>query len=113
MEGFCREHDLPKAAKPVRIFDAFMFNSELDMLEVRLLELYDFVDYFVICKCRAPRALTLNLILNYRLRIYLSNDVWCFILSCTGFRLPACMMPSPDNCHWLQCPNMQQPEHQA
>ena len=25
-----------------------MFNSELDMLEVRLLELYDFVNYFVI-----------------------------------------------------------------
>ena len=61
MEGLCREHDLPKAAKPVRLIDAFMFNSELDMLEVRLLELYDFVDYFVICKCRAPRALTSNL----------------------------------------------------
>lgn len=49
-EEFCSEHSLPMAAMPVQIFDAFMFNSELDMLEIRLLELYDFVDYFVICK---------------------------------------------------------------
>lgn len=39
-----------------QIYDAFMFNSELDMLEVRLLELYDFVDYFVICEAPVPLA---------------------------------------------------------
>lgn len=47
-EEFCREYSLPKPAKQPQIYDAFMFNSELDMLEVRLLELYDFVDSFVI-----------------------------------------------------------------
>ena len=56
-EEFCREYGLPKPAKQPQIYDAFMFNSELDMLEVRLLELYDFVDSFVICElpfCLSP-----------------------------------------------------------
>ena len=56
-QDFCREHGLPKAAQQPQLFDAFMFNSELDMLEVRLLELYDFVDHFVIREPPAPAAL--------------------------------------------------------
>ncbi len=47
-EDFCREHGLPEREDAVHIFDAFMFNTELDMLEVRLTELYDVVDFFVI-----------------------------------------------------------------
>lgn len=86
----CREYGMRERQKPVRIYDAFMFNSELDMLEVRaapcmgnsamhgcavmgepglacaaqirLHELYDVVDYFVITECRvthqnAPKPL--------------------------------------------------------
>lgn len=40
-----------------------MFNTELDMLEVRLMELYDVVDYFVIgdyrtsCHCNGVQGL--------------------------------------------------------
>lgn len=55
-QNFCREHGLPEATQQPQIYDAFMFNSELDMLEVRLLELYDFVDYFVICEAPVPLA---------------------------------------------------------
>lgn len=47
-EGFCRKHELSDREKDVRIYDAFTFNTELDMLELRLTELYDMVDYFVI-----------------------------------------------------------------
>lgn len=47
-EDFCREHELPEREEAVRIYDTFMFNTELDMLEVRLTELYDVVDFFVI-----------------------------------------------------------------
>ncbi|MGB7978228.1 MAG: hypothetical protein WCF19_03595 [Chlamydiales bacterium] len=31
-----------------KIYDCFMFNHELDILEIRLNEMYDFVDYFVL-----------------------------------------------------------------
>ena len=55
-QNLCRDHGLPEATQQPQIYDAFMFNSELDMLEVRLLELYDFVDYFVICEGPIPAA---------------------------------------------------------
>ena len=32
----------------MKIFDCFMFNDELDLLELRLTELYDYIDIFVI-----------------------------------------------------------------
>lgn len=32
----------------MKIFDCFMFNNELDLLELRITELYDYVDIFVI-----------------------------------------------------------------
>ncbi|CAL5225163.1 g7944 [Coccomyxa viridis] len=51
-QDLCREHGLPEATQKLQIYDAFMFNSELDMLEVQLLELYDFVDY-----CDRPKPL--------------------------------------------------------
>ena len=34
-------------SRPV-VVDAFPFNNELDILECRLIELYDAVDYFVL-----------------------------------------------------------------
>jgi beta-1,4-mannosyl-glycoprotein beta-1,4-N-acetylglucosaminyltransferase len=33
------------------IYDCFMFFNELDILEIRLEELYDVVDQFIICEC--------------------------------------------------------------
>ncbi|BDA47606.1 probable beta-1,4-mannosyl-glycoprotein 4-beta-N-acetylglucosaminyltransferase [Coccomyxa sp. Obi] len=51
-EDFCQQHGLPEREDTVRIFDSFMFNTELDMLEVRLTELYDVVDFFVIGESR-------------------------------------------------------------
>jgi beta-1,4-mannosyl-glycoprotein beta-1,4-N-acetylglucosaminyltransferase len=34
--------------KPVRIFDGFTFNDEFDILEIRMNELYQVVDYFIV-----------------------------------------------------------------
>tara|TARA_B100000989_G_C19528736_1_gene468397 strand:- start:1785 stop:2684 length:900 start_codon:yes stop_codon:yes gene_type:complete len=34
-----------------KIFDTFLFFNELDLLEIRLNTLYDYVDYFVISEC--------------------------------------------------------------
>ena len=34
--------------KEAKIFDVFLFLNELDLLELRLETLYEFVDYFVI-----------------------------------------------------------------
>lgn len=34
----------------MKIFDAFMFFNELDLLEIRLEELYDYVDFFILCE---------------------------------------------------------------
>lgn len=36
--------------KNFRIFDCFTFYNELDILHVRFEELYDFVDYFILCE---------------------------------------------------------------
>ncbi len=33
------------------VYDCFMFNHELDILEIRLNELYDYVDHFVLVEC--------------------------------------------------------------
>lgn len=35
----------------MKIYDAFLFFNELDLLEVRLEMLYDHVDYFIISEC--------------------------------------------------------------
>lgn len=34
----------------MKIYDGFLFNDELDLLELRLMELYDLVDVFVLCE---------------------------------------------------------------
>ena len=34
-----------------KLYDCFLFNNELDLLELRLTELYSSVNYFVICEC--------------------------------------------------------------
>jgi hypothetical protein len=47
-EDFCQQHGLPEREEDVHIYDTFMLNTELDLLEIRLMELYDVVDYFVI-----------------------------------------------------------------
>ena len=36
--------------KHFKIFDCFTFYNEIEMLHVRLEELYDFVDYFILCE---------------------------------------------------------------
>ncbi len=36
---------------PQKIYDCFLFNNELALLEIRFAELADQVDYFVICEC--------------------------------------------------------------
>jgi beta-1,4-mannosyl-glycoprotein beta-1,4-N-acetylglucosaminyltransferase len=38
------------------IYDCFLFNNELDLLQIRLEELYDVVDYFVLCECATTFA---------------------------------------------------------
>ena len=45
---FCREHSLSKRKSTAQIFDAFIFDNELDMLEIRLLELNATVDFFIL-----------------------------------------------------------------
>ena len=35
-----------------KVYDCFLFNNELDILKLRLEELYDSVDYFIICESR-------------------------------------------------------------
>lgn len=52
-KGFCARHGFhvykPQPASSERkIYDLIMVNTELDALEIRLHELYDYVDYFVI-----------------------------------------------------------------
>ncbi|KAJ3166559.1 hypothetical protein HDU87_002074, partial [Geranomyces variabilis] len=39
---------MEKAAKKRRLYDVFYFNSEMEMVDIRLMELWDAVDYFVI-----------------------------------------------------------------
>lgn len=40
----------------MKIFDCFMFFNETEILELRLMELYDFVDYFVIAEANKTHA---------------------------------------------------------
>jgi beta-1,4-mannosyl-glycoprotein beta-1,4-N-acetylglucosaminyltransferase len=40
---------LPEATN--KVYDCFLFNNELDILRLRLVELYSSVDHFVICEC--------------------------------------------------------------
>jgi hypothetical protein len=44
----CAQYGFAIRKSPLRIFDCILFHSELDLLEIRLNELYDLVDYFVI-----------------------------------------------------------------
>jgi beta-1,4-mannosyl-glycoprotein beta-1,4-N-acetylglucosaminyltransferase len=44
----CAQYGFGIRTTPLRIFDCILFHSELDLLEIRLHELYDFVNYFVI-----------------------------------------------------------------
>lgn len=39
---------LTKKTKPVQIIDTFIFNGEFDMLDIRLMTMWEVVDYFVI-----------------------------------------------------------------
>ena len=34
----------------MQVFDAFIFDNQLDMLEIRLLELNATVDFFILCE---------------------------------------------------------------
>jgi len=44
-----------------KIYDCFSFFNELDLLEIRLQELYDHVDYFVISEANKTHSMTQNL----------------------------------------------------
>jgi beta-1,4-mannosyl-glycoprotein beta-1,4-N-acetylglucosaminyltransferase len=44
--------DLKPRTEPVLIIDGFTINDELDMLEVRLEELWDVVDYFIVAEAK-------------------------------------------------------------
>ncbi|KAI4335690.1 hypothetical protein L6164_014314 [Bauhinia variegata] len=48
MDHLCRLHGWSLRSQPRRIFDGFMFSNELDILEIRLHELYPHVSKFVI-----------------------------------------------------------------
>ncbi|KAL6226292.1 hypothetical protein ACLB2K_000255 [Fragaria x ananassa] len=48
MEHLCRLHGWSVRATPRRIFDAIIFSNELDLLDIRLHELYPYVTKFVI-----------------------------------------------------------------
>jgi len=55
----CKKHNwnpIETSVEPRKIYDLFMINSELDWLEIRLNELYNHVDYFVILE--APSTFT-------------------------------------------------------
>jgi len=45
---FCERHRLDPSASRPKIYDAVIFSVELDLLEVRIHELYDVIDTFVI-----------------------------------------------------------------
>ena len=34
--------------KPIKVYDAILFSNEMEILEIRLRELYEFVDKFII-----------------------------------------------------------------
>lgn len=40
----------------MKIYDCFTFFNELDLLEIRLEELYNYVDYFVIVEANKTHA---------------------------------------------------------
>ena len=45
------------ASRPLpRVFDTMIFNDELDMLEIRMQELKDVVDFFVIVESRVTHS---------------------------------------------------------
>lgn len=41
-----------------KVYDCFMFNHELDLLEIRLNEMYDYVDHFVLVECTQTHRAT-------------------------------------------------------
>jgi hypothetical protein len=44
----CSKHSWSRREKPAILFDGFLFNGELDILRIRLSELDEIVDYFVV-----------------------------------------------------------------
>lgn len=65
VEG-CDEHGYGVRDAPVRIFDAFPFFQELDMLEIRLFELYPVVHRYA-CKCMSTNAQSHILFKNWKM----------------------------------------------
>ncbi|CAL5224980.1 g7757 [Coccomyxa viridis] len=47
-EELCKKYSMVPRQTPATIYDAILFNDELDMLEIRLNELYDVVDHIVL-----------------------------------------------------------------
>ncbi|KAI9474097.1 MAG: beta-1,4-N-acetylglucosaminyltransferase-like protein [Benjaminiella poitrasii] len=66
LDDLCRLHDWqPKTDTTARVYDAIIFSVELDILEIRIRELWEVVDVFVILESNAtftgkPKPLTFN-----------------------------------------------------
>jgi beta-1,4-mannosyl-glycoprotein beta-1,4-N-acetylglucosaminyltransferase len=73
-EELCASHGLPvfePRDRPRKVYDLFLFNAEFDWLEIRLNELRDHVDYFVILE-------SLQTFTGYEKPLYYQNSSECF-----------------------------------
>ncbi len=52
----CSSFGMQPRKSKMRVFDLMLMNSELDMLEIHLATLFDFVDHFVICESNQVSA---------------------------------------------------------
>ena len=48
IENLCKLHNWTFRETPPKVFDAIIFSNELDLLEIRLNELWEVVDHFII-----------------------------------------------------------------
>ncbi|KAK1627709.1 hypothetical protein QYE76_002024 [Lolium multiflorum] len=69
MAELCKLHGWRALSSPRRVFDAVLFNNELDILEIRYRELFPYVDKFVILEANAtftgiPKPLSFSQNLN-------------------------------------------------
>jgi beta-1,4-mannosyl-glycoprotein beta-1,4-N-acetylglucosaminyltransferase len=73
-EALCAAHGLPvyqPRDKPRKVYDLFLFNAEFDWLEIRLNELRNHTDYFIILE-------SLQTFTGYEKPLYYQNSSACF-----------------------------------
>lgn len=56
-----------------KIYDCFIFFNEIEILTIRLNELYDVVDYFIICEAKKHFRALINRFILKKIYIYLKN----------------------------------------